>query len=100
MKTAGNIYLRITLDCILSIVLFTLVSFLAGISISLKIVLGGLVYFFATLYFLRSDFLQKRSFALFTILLPIVASLLYFNMMHFTATWISMPSQILLLLAC
>lgn len=94
-----NKYLIIALALIASFIIFVLVSFIGSFSLSLKIVVGTLIYFFFTLYFLKSNFQKNKWLCLYLVILPLLISIFYFSIFQFKATWISVPSQFFLLLS-
>lgn len=93
-----NSFFRITTAILGSSVLFMAVSFLGSYSMSLKIILGVIIYFLSTFYLASSNFFKSQLLSLAIPSLPLLLALVYFNIFHFNATWISLPSQIFLLL--
>lgn len=94
-----NSYVQIAIAAIISIALFVGVSIIGSFSLSMKIILGTIIYFSGSFYFFKSNLLKNKVLGLLIIILPVLLSLIFFNILQFKATWISMPSQAFLILA-
>lgn len=82
----------------LSIFLFIAISFLGSISFMLKTGTGSLIYFFTTFY-VCTKYSDKRLFLFFILLLPSLLCFIFLNILDWSLTLVSLPSNLFLILS-
>ncbi|MBP6022064.1 TlpA family protein disulfide reductase [Ferruginibacter sp.] len=85
---------------LVSFLTFFILSFLGSYSLNYKLIIGSVLYFFATYYSLVYFTFCNPYILLFLISYPLILINLPINIANFQQSWISLPSTIFLLLSC